>query len=444
MWVRVTEMANLAFNKLKKIDVIWLTQIPEYWEIVKVRHLFKESTKKGFPHETLLVASQEHGVVSKDTYGKRTVEATKDLHNLKLVEQGDFVISLRSFQGGIELAHQRGIISPAYTVLKETKSIDKRYFKNLFKSPPFISLMTLCVKGIREGQNIDYPTFKNEFLPFPPIEEQKAIAEYLDKKNNEIDRFIRNKERLIALLEEQKKEIINQCVTLGLDKNVKLKETELGQIPEHWEIRRLGTIGRFSKGGNISRSELTTVDNSIADVSAVLYGDIYTKYDIVADNIVNKISTKTASYSVQLKNGDLLFTGSGETKEDIGKCVLFNSDQKTYAGGDVIIFKQTIFDSHFISYSQNSFMAKYQKYNSAKGEIIVHTYGSKLRDVTMPYPSSIEEQKQIVEFINKEHQVINLAISKAQQEITAIKEYREALITDLVTGKRCLPPSIPK
>ena len=111
-------MATLSFNKLKRTDAIWLPNVPEHWEMVKVRHLFKESTKKGFPHEPLLVASQKDGVVSKDAYGKRTVEATKDLHNLKLVEQGDFVISLRSFQGGIEFAHERGIISPAYTIIK--------------------------------------------------------------------------------------------------------------------------------------------------------------------------------------------------------------------------------------------------------------------------------------------------------------------------------------
>ena len=169
-------MTKLTFNKVKSTEAIWLPQIPEHWELVKVRHLFKESTFKGFPNETLLVASQEHGVVSKEAYGKRTVEATKDLHNLKLVEQGDFVISLRSFQGGIEVAHERGIISPAYTVMKETRPLDKRFFKNLFKSPPFISLMTLCVKGIREGQNIDTPTLKNKNLQFQPLEEHKAIA----------------------------------------------------------------------------------------------------------------------------------------------------------------------------------------------------------------------------------------------------------------------------
>ncbi len=244
-------MANLYFNKLKKTDAIWLPQIPEHWELVKVRHLFKESTKKGFPNETLLVASQKHGVVSKDAYGKRTVEATKDLHNLKLVEIGDYVISLRSFQGGIELAYERGIISPAYTIMKETKLIDKRYFKNLFKSPPFISLMTLCVKGIREGQNIDYPTFKNEYLPFPPIEEQKAIAEYLDKKNNEIDKFIRNKGRLIELSIENMDKRIFEIISGKkiLDSRYKNSFVNcIGEIPEKWEIKYLNYISSVVLG----------------------------------------------------------------------------------------------------------------------------------------------------------------------------------------------------
>ncbi|MBK7967093.1 MAG: hypothetical protein IPK10_18680 [Bacteroidetes bacterium] len=192
-----------------------------------------------------------------------------------------------------------------------------------------------------------------------------------------------------------------------------------------------GTIGRFSKGGNISRSELIYADEG---VPAILYGDLYTKYDIVAENIINRITKETASKSVELKKGDLLFTGSGETKEDIGKCVIFNSNEPAFAGGDVIIFKQEGFDSYFISYSQNSSIAKYQKTISSKGEIIVHTYGSKLRDVIMPYPPTLLEQRRIVEYIKTETKILDTAISKAEREIELIKEYREAMIAEAVTG----------
>src|SRR5690606_29258925 len=115
-----------------------------------------ERVQKGFPSEPLLAATQNKGVVRKDDYGARTVTATKDLHLLKLVETGDFVISLRSFQGGIELAHCRGIISPAYTILEPRPGTQRAYFKSFFKSSSFIDGLTLFVTGIREGQNIDY------------------------------------------------------------------------------------------------------------------------------------------------------------------------------------------------------------------------------------------------------------------------------------------------
>lgn len=270
-------------------------------------------------------------------------------------------------------------------------------------------------------------------ITFPKDKKElESIVEYLDFNYSEIKNFIQTKQRFIEILKEQRQSIITNAVTKGIDENAKMKATVLGEIPEHWEVRRLGTIGRFSKGGNISRSELIYTDEG---VPAILYGDLYTKYDIVAENIINRITKETASKSVELKKGDLLFTGSGETKEDIGKCVIFNSDEPAYAGGDVIIFKQAFFDSYFISYSQNSSKAKYQKAISSKGEIIVHTYGSKLRDVIMPYPPTIEEQKQIVEHIKSETRTLDIAISKAEREIELIKEYREAMIAEAVTGK---------
>jgi len=123
----------------------WYGKLPEGWETRKIKFLFSERIQKGFPDEPLLVASQNMGVVPKDVYGSRTVEAMKDLHLLKLVETGDFVISLRSFQGGIEYAYYKGIISPAYTVMKPNDNIHSGYFRYLSKSKIFIELLQLCV-----------------------------------------------------------------------------------------------------------------------------------------------------------------------------------------------------------------------------------------------------------------------------------------------------------
>ena len=423
-------MATLSFNTLKKTDVTWLPLIPEHWELIKVRHLFKESTKKGFPNEPLLVASQKHGVVSKDAYGKRTVEATKDLHNLKLVEVGDYVISLRSFQGGIELAYERGIISPAYTVMKETKIIDRRYFKNLFKSPPFISLMTLCVKGIREGQNIDYPTFKNEYLPFPPIGEQKAIAEYLDKKNNEIDKFIRNKEKLIELLEESRRRKILNAITKGLNKTVKLKFSGIewfGSVPEHWVVTRVKYVSKvFVPDRN--KPELNIEKDGIPWVTTETIGEEILDLKLLS-NYVSRKSLNTKENRVLSKNS-LVATcvGSFGISSYITFECFINQQLQAYTE-----LKINPFYLRFMIQSSEPYFNK-----NATQTTLMYVNKQIFAELPILFPQ-IDEQNIIISFLKNEIYEIDLAISKAQQEIASIKEYRVAVITDLVTGKRSIP-----
>ena len=143
----------------------WLSDVPAHWDLLKTKHLFLEISEKGHPEEQLLAATQTKGVVPKDHYENRTVLALKDLHLLKLVEVGDFVISLRSFQGGIERARFRGIISPAYTVLRPSHRFDVTYLSYLLKSRPYIDNLSLYVTGIRQGQNIDYERLRRSYLP---------------------------------------------------------------------------------------------------------------------------------------------------------------------------------------------------------------------------------------------------------------------------------------
>ena len=196
------------YDAYRNVDEIWIHELPMHWETIKIKRLFDERVEKGYPEEPLLAATQNMGVVPKNVYGQRTVEATKDLELLKLVRKGDFVISLSSFQGGIELAHYQGIISPAYTVMVP-KGITPEYFKHLAKSKVFIELLKQCVTGIREGQNIDYAKLKGIRIPVPPREEQLKIAAYLGS----IDARIKE----IALLKKYKDTISSDVVTGKID-----------------------------------------------------------------------------------------------------------------------------------------------------------------------------------------------------------------------------------
>ena len=210
------------YDAYRNVDEIWIHELPMHWETVKIKRLFDERVEKGYPEEPLLAATQNMGVVPKNVYGQRTVEVTKDLELLKLVRKGDFVISLRSFQGGIELAHYQGIISPAYTVMIP-KGITTEYFKHLAKSKVFIELLKQCVTGIREGQNIDYTKLKGIRIPVPPIEEQIKIAAYLDSIDARIDARIKE----ISLLKKYKASISSDIVTGKIDvRGIEIPEYE--------------------------------------------------------------------------------------------------------------------------------------------------------------------------------------------------------------------------
>lgn len=203
----------------------------------------------------------------------------------------------------------------------------------------------------------------------------------------------------------------------------------LGKIPTHWEVRRLASFGSFSKGGNISRGDLSESGNSV-----ILYGDIYTKYEIKTSNLKSKVAKDLESLAPSICKGDILFAGSGETKEDIGKAIVYQGDEKAFAGGDIIILRQVENDSLFLSYSLNSQYAKAFKAVESKGEIIVHIYASNLRELKIPLPP-LEEQKAIAEYLDTQIEKIDLAICKIKSQINLIKEYKTTLISEAVCGR---------
>ena len=141
----------------KDTGVEWLGIIPEHWGCIRMKHLFRDFSAKNRSEAELLSVTQTQGVVPRVWVENRMVMPSGNLGSFKFIEKGDFAISLRSFEGGLEYCHHDGIISPAYTVLKTKRKIDSQYYKYLFKSFSFISELQTSVVGIREGKNISYP-----------------------------------------------------------------------------------------------------------------------------------------------------------------------------------------------------------------------------------------------------------------------------------------------
>lgn len=214
-------------------------------------------------------------------------------------------------------------------------------------------------------------------------------------------------------------------------KNAKFRDSGvqwLGEIPQHWEVRKLKQIGVFNKGNNITKKYI-----SDEGLPFIVYGDIYTKYNFKALNIAHKISSENANLATLVGKNTLLFSASGEIIEDIGKCVVLLADY-AYIGGDVITLNAKNCDSVFLSYAINSAFAIYQKATMGKGDIIVHIHILNLKNLQIPLPP-LNEQRRIAEFLDKKCEKIDKAIALIEQEIQAIKEYKTSLIDKAVRGQ---------
>lgn len=202
---------------MKESGIEWLGKIPIHWSVRKIKNCLQERREKGYPNEPILCATQSRGVIPQYMYDNRVVVVNKDFDKLKLVKRGDFVISLRSFQGGIEYAYYQGIISAAYTILTPKEKANSEYFKHLFKSYNFIQLLQTCVTGIREGQNINYAMLSKHFIPIPPINEQQQIVLHIKRRLHNIDEYITKLKDEITYLQEYKQRLISDVVTGKID-----------------------------------------------------------------------------------------------------------------------------------------------------------------------------------------------------------------------------------
>ena len=423
-----------GYGKYKRTDEFWLPQLPTHWSFQKVKRLFNERIEKGHPDKPLLAATQNKGVVLKKDYGSRTVEATKDLHLLKLVRSGDFVISLRSFQGGIEYAHVEGIISPAYTVMIPSLKVVPGYFKYFAKIPCFLDLLKVCVTGIREGQNIDYKKLREHFIPIPPREEQDQIVRYLDAKVSKINKLIRIKEKQIALLKEKKQAIINQAVTKGLDPNATMKDSGIawiGQIPGRWEVERL----KFLMDKIVDCPHETphySADGTYfvirtADQDCGFLRDTEKMYRLNSQEYQHRIRREP------LLKDDIVYGREGERW---GLACLVPENNIFCLGQRMMQFRcnnKKILPK-FAIWMLNAQYIYHQGTIDTMGSTSPHVNIETIKNYYCIFPCK-SEQKYISKYITAISEYTESLIKNVVNEIAALTEYRTRLISDVVTGK---------
>lgn len=195
----------------------WLGYIPSHWRVVPAKALFAQSKETRHETDVQLTASQKYGIISQEDYMERQnykiVLADKGLENWKHVDPNDFIISLRSFQGGLEISYIPGCITWHYIVLKPKAGVEPEYFKWLFKSPRYVQALQRTANFIRDGQDLRFSNFVQVPLPLIPMDEQKEIAEYLNKETARIDSIIADITEQIEKLKEYRQSVISEVVT---------------------------------------------------------------------------------------------------------------------------------------------------------------------------------------------------------------------------------------
>ena len=276
--------------------------------------------------------------------------------------------------------------------------------------------------------------FKAIATPIPPMNQQRKIAGFLNKKTAEIDSLIEIENQQIEKLKEYKQAVITEAVTRGLDKKTPLKDSGvewIGKIPEGWSIKRAKFIAEeFIKGSGITKEDVV-IDG---DIPCVRYGEIYTKYDNYFNECITRTNLSNVPSPTFIEKGDLLFTCTGELVEEIGKNILYLGEEKCLAGGDIIVMKHKQHPG-FINYAMNCTRSQMQKsYGKAKLKV-VHISSLGIGNVFVCLPS-YAEQKNISDYLDNFTKSINEIIFIKQQKIERLSEYKKSLIYEYVTGKK--------
>ncbi len=414
------------YNEYKDSGVRWLGQIPSHWELSSLRNLLILFSEKNHADKTLLSVTREQGVIIRNTDSKEENHnfIPDDLSGYKYIHNGDFCINkMKAWQGSYGVSKYEGIVSPAYYTCK-LKGVNKDFFNMAIRSKVYVSFFAQYSKGIRVGQ-WDLSTIALKEIPFflPPLPEQRAIVSYLDTKCAKCDKLIEGNEKQITLLQELKQRIIADAVTRGINKNVKYKKTNvswLGEVPEHWDLMR-------------NKSLLILTDEKVGNRKGITLLSLTKQGVIVRD----------------------LSEGKGKFPKDFNNYLIVNPNNVVFCLFDVdetprtvgLVRKYGMLTGAYTNFEVNEKLALpefiyyyYLQLDDVKGlrpyytglrKVVKTNTFLQLRTPTPPLP----EQRSIVSYINEKVSKIDLLTSKLQKEIEHLKEYKQRLISDVVTGQ---------
>ena len=425
----------------KDSSVAWLGEVPEHWRVLPNRATFSEVNDRENPQEQMLSVTIAEGVVRQkelleDSSKKDSSRLDKTAY--KLVEPGDVAYNkMRAWQGAVGVSQYRGIVSPAYVVQRPRNGAHSHYLHYLLRTPAFAKEAERWSYGITSDMwSLRPEHFKMIYGCLPSLPEQTAIVRFLDHADRRIRRYIRAKQKLIGLLEEQKQALIHQAVTGQIDVRTgqpypayKPSGVEwLGDVPAHWQVAALRH--RYSQClGKMLDSKRITGNHSLPYLRNVdVQWDQINTEDLPTMDIP---PDEYERYTVQ--QGDLLVCEGGE----VGRCALWSGElpvcgfQKALHRLRPLKADQDV--PRFMHYALRA-AVKGDAFNDGHLSTIAHLTGDKLRAHRFPFPP-VAEQESLANFLDAVLKQAGRAVSRAERQIELLREYRTRLIADVVTGQ---------
>jgi type I restriction enzyme S subunit len=406
---------------------MWLKEVPNHWEVHDGKRMFRNRRELAREEDQQLAASQKYGVVPQalmmELNGSKVMLALNGISSFRHVEKNDFVISLRSFEGGVEHSEHEGCVSPAYTVLDSIKRISHRFYRYLFKSRPFIAALQSTTDSLRDGKSITYQQFGMLPLVLPPVGEQAQIANFLEHEIAKIDILIDKQQLLIALLKEKRQALISHAVTKGLNPDAPMKDSGvewLGEVPEHWEVSRAKYVSRiFIPQRN--KPEL----NFNKGVSWATMEDMKSRYILATAHRVEEIAAFNAGSKI-LPAGAVIASCVGSFGvTSINKIdVIINQQLQAFMPEKI--------KAEYLSYLVMLSKTYFELIGTAATLVYVNQQGFENMPAVVP-PQG--EQAKIIDYVEAVFQQFENLIDKSTQAIAFMQERRTALISAAVTGK---------
>jgi type I restriction enzyme S subunit len=440
------------YDSYKDSGIEWIGEIPSHWEINKFGRatFFQEGPglrNWQFTESGIKVICVTNIVPPYIDFSKMTKYISEEEYETTYkhftVNKGDIMLASSGASWGkvAEYIEEETVILNTSTIRlneAENKKVKKEFIKWVIQSAYISESLNILLTG--SCQPNFGPTHLNKLTCVYPIsvEEQTTIANYLDQKTTQIDDLIAKKERLIQLLEEERIAIINQAVTKGLDTTVPMKDSGiewLGEIPAHWEVKKLKQIFNSSKGLTITKDNLES-----EGIPCVNYGEIHSKFGFEVDIDKHQLKCVNPSYLESdfkslIQTGDFVFADTSEDVSGAGNFTYLKSNHEIFAGYHTIVLRAFCdIEPRYFAYQFDSIPYRTQIRKSVKGIKVFSITQGILKNTSLWIPT-LEEQKQIIKFLDIETDRIVSIKNSTRKEIELLKEYKTALISEVVTGK---------